>query len=635
MAEFNFTNNISDTTVPQVTVNNEIADTTETHNINDNQVEITVTGNESGNWFFDAKANYKDKDNVDKSVDMVVSGTRPHYAKITINDADFNYPITLTGTYERSYEINNQTENCTVENLKEHYKDKEPVTIALTANVGHIFKEESKPTIKFQSSFSSYKVESTLQDGNKKAVFSWLMNEGVRNPRTGSYYLTGSAETDTTPVPQVTVNNEIADTTETHNINDNQVEITVTGNESGNWFFDAKANYKDKDNVDKSVDMVVSGTRPHYAKITINDADFNYPITLTGTYERSYEINNQTENCTVENLKEHYKDKEPVTIALTANVGHIFKEESKPTIKFQSSFSSYKVESTLQDGNKKAVFSWLMNEGVRNPNTGDYYLTGSAETDTTPPVGGKYGSINVYIVNDDALNQLAQQRFLQSTGTDGNVTAIDIGDYVNRIKRIYTDITESGESTLSLGNYNTGIKVKTPAVENITLDYGSVTVPAPNKDITDYDSVYKLFLPFKGFVSLSEEYAGKEINLQYVVNIITGNGVAKLSCDGIVFQVETVTPSLDVIYRTLAQDIRQVGDDSWNDFALYGIEPYLYATYYVSKSDIRNNDSKRSVLGDLTGFVSVDDVDIISTTNMLADEQEMIYNKLSEGVYIE
>jgi hypothetical protein len=438
-----------------------------------------------------------------------------------------------------------------------------------------------------------------------------------------------------TQVPQVTVNNEIADTTESHIINDSQVEITVKGDKAGCWFFDAKANYKDKGNLDKSVNMVVSGTRPHYAKITINDADFNYPITLTGTYERSYEINNRTENCTVENLKEHYKDKEPVTIALTANKGYIFDNENKPIINFQSSFSSYKVESTLQDGNKKAVFSWLMNEGVRNPNTGTYYLKGSAKPDTTPPVGGKYGAINVYIVNDDVLDQLAKQRFIQSTGTNENATAIDIGDYVNRIKRIYTDITERGESTLSLGNYNTGITVKTPALENITLDYGSITVPAPNKDITDYDSNFKLFLPFKGFVSLSEEYAGKEINLQYVVNIITGNGVAKLSCDGSVFQVETVTPSLDVIYRTLAQDIRQVGGDSWNDFALYGIEPYLYATYYVSKTDIRNNDSKRSVLGHLKGFVSVDDVDIISTTNMLADEQEMIYNKLSDGVYIE
>jgi hypothetical protein len=495
------------------------------------------------------------------------------------------------------------------------------------ANTGTVIKKEPQPTLVYNDyTWGDEKTDNlTISEDGSTAVSSWLELSPEDYP---DIVINGESE-EGTPVPKVTVNNEIADTTESHTINGSQVEITVTGDNVGYWFFDAKATYKDKGNLDKSVNMVISGTQPHYAKITINDADFDYPITLTGTYERSYEIKNQTENCIVENLKERYKDKEPVTITLTANTEYIFDNESKPKITFESSFDNYEVESTLQDGNKKAVFSWLMNEGVNDPNSGNYYLTGSAKPDTTPPVGGKYGSINVYIVNDDALDKLAKQRFIQSTGT-----AIDIGEYVNSIKRIYTDITESGESTLSLGNYNTGIKVKTPGVENITLDYGSITVPAPNKDITDYASDFKIFLPFKGFVSLSEEYVGKEINLQYVVNIITGKGVAKLSCDGSVFQVEQITPSLDVIYRTLSQDIRQVGSDSWNDFALYGIEPYLYATSYVSKSDIRNNESKRSVLGDLKGFVSVDAVDIISTHNMLEEEQKQIYNLLNSGVYV-
>lgn len=274
-----------------------------------------------------------------------------------------------------------------------------------------------------------------------------------------------------------------------------------------------------------------------------------------------------------------------------------------------------------------------MNEDVISPNLGNYYLQGKAVESSTPPIGGKYGAINVYVVNDDNLDELAKQRFVESTGE--TATAIDIGNYINRIKRIYTCIPLSGDTTINLGNYNTGITAKTPSIEVITLDFGTLEVPAPNKDLTDYESDFQLFLPFKGFVSLSEYYAGKEISLQYVINIITGEGVAKLSCEGIIFQMEQVTPSLDVIYRTLAQDIRTVGGDSWNDFALYGVEPFLSATCYNSRSSERNNDNVRLKLGDVTGFVSVDDVTPIHTAEMLTEEQEMIYTALSNGVYIE
>lgn len=102
----------------------------------------------------------------------MISGDKPTYAKFVITDADFSQPITITGTYERRYEIINQTENCTVSNLKQYYKDGETVNIELTANVGFVFEEtEDKPKIYFESSFGDYTVQSTLQDNGKKAVF--------------------------------------------------------------------------------------------------------------------------------------------------------------------------------------------------------------------------------------------------------------------------------------------------------------------------------------------------------------------------------------------------------------------------------------------------------------------------------
>lgn len=529
-------------------------------------------------------------------------------------------------------QITNNIPNTTVEYTADESGWMPVYTFTVKSNEGIKIKTEPQPVVKYyDATWGSEKTANlTVSEDGTQATATGIEISPDDDPRVT---IEGESEGGT-PLPAVDVINNIAGTEESHTIEDTTVNITITGDAVASWFFDAKASYTGTDGSPKTLNADISGDRPTYAKFSITDADFSQPITISGTYERRYEIENQTENCVVSNLQTYYKDGGPVNIELTANAGYVFEEgDNKPKIYFESPFDDYTVQSTLQDNGNKAVFSWEMNEGVSSPATGSYFLQGKAVEKTTPPVGGKYGAINVYVVDDDNLNELAKQRFVETTGE--TATAIDIGNYINRIKRIYTDIPLSGDTTINLGNYSTGINAKTPSIEVITIDFGTLTVPAPNKDLTDYESDFQMFLPFKGFVSLSEDYAGKEITLQYVISIITGEGVAKLSCEGVIFQMEQIKPSLDVIYRTLSQDIRTVGDDSWNDFVLYGVEPFLTATYYISRSPERNNDSIKSKLGDLTGFVSVDDVTPIHTAEMLTEEQEMIYTALSDGVYIE
>ena len=67
-----------------------------------------------------------------------------------------------------------------------------------------------------------------------------------------------------------------------------------------------------------------------------------------------------------------------------------------------------------------------------------------------------------------------------------------------------------------------------------------------------------------------------------------------------------------------------------------GLEPYIILKWYESKNaNGRNNDFKRGVISSFTGFNSFTDITPISAQNMLANEQQMIYNALQTGVYIE
>lgn len=500
--------------------------------------------------------------------------------------------------------------------------------ITVTAPDGVTIKSTPVPTFTYTDALwgEPETVNMTVSPDGKTATLDEVQvyAEGYPN-------VTINGESEGSAQQSAEVVNNISGTQESHTVDGSSVAITVSGSVSSNRFFSPKAQYTGTDGSSKTVDME---TTDNTATVTITDADLSQPITLSGTYERAYFIANNTQNCKVEGLKPYYKNGESVAITLTSNSGYVFESgDNLPMIQFASAFGTYEVESVLQENNTKAVISWQMNEGVTNPNSGGYTLLGSAVESTAPPVGTQYGPINVYVVTEENLDALAKVRFIQPSGDTGN--AIDMGEYINRIKRIYTAVPVSGDTTLMAGNYNTGITVKTPSIDKITLDFGSVTLPSPNGDLTDYESEFQLFLPFKGFVNIPEDYAGKEISLQYVISIITGAGVAMLSYNGTVFQIEQVVPSLDVIYRTLSQDMRSVSSDSWNDFALYGTEPYVNAIHYISRSSQRNKDNKRMQIGQISGFAVLDDIDPIHTADMLSDEQNLIYYVLSQGIFVE
>ena len=264
-------------------------------------------------------------------------------------------------------------------------------------------------------------------------------------------------------------------------------------------------------------------------------------------------------------------------------------------------------------------------------------LTITADAAAVHEIGSKYGAINAYIVTLDNLNDFAKKRFIKATNINGVETyeLIDLGKYVNRIKRIYTPIASSSTDVLRCGNYNTEIQVLQPSADKITLDFGNVVVPAPNGDITDYESDIKIFIPFNGFVSVPNDYVGEQINLQIDINVLTGDGVARLMHNDVLFQVVDVRPNSDILYRT-STDLTLIGSDDWNETIYYGIEPFIYCKYFTSKnSNGRNTDLKRGVISSFNGFNTFEDVTVISTDNMLTYEQRAIYDALERGIYID
>ena len=253
----------------------------------------------------------------------------------------------------------------------------------------------------------------------------------------------------------------------------------------------------------------------------------------------------------------------------------------------------------------------------------------------TPPTIKNYGAINVYIVTLANLDEFAKKRFFVQTSeteTGTHYSEVNLGQYVNRIKRIFATVPVGGDDVLKCGNYNTEIKVKYPDSDVMVLDFGNVELTGANGNNEDFNAQVQIFIPCRGVVTVDSKYIGKTINLTIKVNVITGDSVALLSCDGVTFQIESFSLSRDVLYR-LGTDLNVVGGEQWNEQILYGLEPYVLITENLTVDVPVNNTQENVTINSVTGFAQFANVDL-NTANLLVDEYNEIVSQLETGVYL-
>ena len=545
-----------------------------------------------------------------------------------VYDTDANTAFVITGNtrLDNELDVTNEIPNTTATGEK---LGTSQARITVKANEGY---KITAAQVKFTGSYG-YPVTKDLTISPDGKTASWEYDDA----NTGeSFTLTGTTASEGTP--ELTVTNEIADTTEQHTYDGQTATFTVNGSYPKYRFKQPTVNYTGTDGQPKTIQMEVEVLeRGSIATATVTDIDPTKPVTITGQYLYAIMIEPSLSNCYADpELPEHLFEGDTLSVVLKANPNTAFDDTDEmkiPVFSYQDENGYYQNKPLTVSEDKQTATGQIL--------LGDYQSMGVvAEAYPVTVVGEQYGAINVYLVTLDELAEFSGKRFFKETGTDPSTGApiyenIDLGAYVNKIRRVYTNIGASSTDVIRCGNYNTGVSCHQPAQDKITLDFGTAVVPAHNEDNTDYESEIQIFLPFAGFVNLNNAYAGKTIALQYVINVVTGNGVALLSCNGVVFQVEETEPSSEIIYLSPSTQVKTMGGDDWNEMLYYGLEPYIYCKWYESASNGRNNDRQTGILGDFRGFNVFDDVTPIHTAEMLTEEQEMIYTALSDGVYIE
>lgn len=465
------------------------------------------------------------------------------------------------------------------------------------------------PVVTYNNNYNEI-VQGTMNVNGNVATFSVPVNTNIEVTINGTF----------TPKPkELTITNNVSGTTATYVQNGESFDITLTGNTDGSYSVVPVVSYRNESGTETTGEMHVNGK---IATFSVPVAT-NETVTITGTFtpetpQKDVPVTYELTNCTVSPQPQTVKTGSTLNLTVTPN-------------------TNYRLDScnlVWNDGTKDVTIS--VTGGVISFPVPDscVAITVKAVASIITPIGKNYGAINVYCVTLDNLDAFSKQRFFDiKDDSQGIYEEVNLGIFVNRIKRIFTNVPVSGTDSLKCGNYNTGITVQTPEKDVISLNFGDVTLTGLNGDSEDYNAQISVFIPCRGFVAVDSKYIGKTINLSFKVNVITGDAVAFLSCDGVVFQLESFSLSRDVIYKTGTTELNIVGGTQWDEQILYGLEPYVIITQNTTVNKPVNNTQESVTIGDVTGYAQFENVDL-DTVNLLVDEYNTIISELENGVYL-
>lgn len=518
-----------------------------------------------------------------------------------------------------TYNISDQT--TVIGEQPETIEKGETLSLTLQANTG--FKFDPVPLVAIRtSSFQYINTNFEIDSTGKKATISYVIPMNAASCTVKAFTVES-----TEPVPEtVTVTNKLSNCTSSLNngtVNKGE-EITITLTANNGFSFslsDAPTIDYETTGTPSKVFNVASDKLSASITITPND---NFTINANAYEIKTFvNVTYNLANCVSSLTGETVEKGKEITVTVTANENAQF-DGITPNVHYLEHGIPKTVNFTLDNEKKTGTLTFTPN----------FNFTLNAEANVIEPVAKNYGAINVYKVSLENLEAFSKQRFSKVVDeTTGTTQTVNLGVYVNRIKRIFANVPVSGTDNLKCGNYDTKIVVESPKTDILSIDFGNVELTGANGNNEDFNAQIEMFIPCRGVVSIDSKYIGKTINLTIKVNVITGDALAFISCNGVAFQFESFSLSRDVIYRTGDNDLNIVGGDKWNEEILYGLEPYVLITENLTVNVPVNNTQENVTINAVTGFAQFANVNL-NAANLLVSEYDEIISQLETGVYL-
>ena len=565
-------------------------------------------------------------------------------------------PVTLNGTTSRAgrtLQTVENLQNCTISGLPSTVTDQSTLNLTLTADTNCTF--ETTPLLEFGTVVvkpdgnPAQNAAFTVSNDKLTATLSIDLSEWNLDYMTTveTLTITAAATSAIYSVP-ITRNLTLCTTNAPTSISEVMTSVNIICTANNNCEFDTAPSivfYDANNTVLHSFTFTVLQSKLS-ANVTFDVSEFNdfenvTSIVLTATANAivaKKELTQILSNCTTNAPQYILETDTVINVTATANSNCVFNTAPQLFIIDTNGDPNVFNFTIAQDGLTASL--------AFDVETFDFDNIGNtceitASADTITPYQTKYGSIHVYKLSENQLEQFSNQRFFVenlATGTEEpQYERIDLGNYVHSIKRVYLAVNDTVADVLKCGNYNTHIAVETPLDDTLTVDCGTVTIPTPNNSNVDFNSEITLFLPFVGMVAISNEFCGKTLNLVYRCNLIKGDAIAEITVNGVAMLQYECNIGYDIIYKTLVTQtaFNTVGNVDFNTQILKGLQPYAVLKYYTDKNaQIFNTDCLRVPLSEISGYFAANEIENFVSDTITDTEKQTLFNEIANGVFI-
>ena len=555
----------------------------------------------------------------------------------TINGATAEIPVTPV-----TYSITNSVSNTstTPADLSALEVSTE-VTITITANDGYYF-----TTAPYIESSDGMGALNTYSFSTSETSFPKTYSITLTSQQTAELdQFTNTIKGEVSQLKTFSIINDVANTTPdialTGLICGSEITINLSANDG--FYFSEAPKLECNDGMGSILNFnftTLQETSPTLYTLTLSANDTQYLNDYTNrikgataetptveTYTIKISLTNATAN--IDSVTEYVKG-EPLEIVVTAREGYYF--SVAPVFKYSVKGELVNDSLTGDGMEKPTVFtkSYTGEETANFSNTATVGgLYGEAIIIPTVDIQSMYGIIKAYAPTAEQLQAIGEVRYVVlATGE-----VLDLGQYITSLRKLFIDLpVTTQKEAVKLGDKATGVECLTLATDKITINCGSVAIAETYNNVVDYtNTTVDLYLPFIGFRPLTtSKIMGRTLNIKYVVNVLTGDGVCCVYADEMLIETFNCNLSFEVPYK-LNNDFYSSTLNIDSSY-LYGFTPFVLIRTTQSITKPKYADSKEGLLNSFSGFVVCTRVD--NTLSISDKEKDEINRLLTSGVYI-
>lgn len=260
------------------------------------------------------------------------------------------------------------------------------------------------------------------------------------------------------------------------------------------------------------------------------------------------------------------------------------------------------------------------------------------DVDTKLPTPETKAGNNVYIVDNDKLSKITENRFVL-TGTD---VLLDYGQYILSVLELPFTIDPAliaGTENVMLGDKDTHVAANKVSVDILPVNMGDITIPETYNNLLDYDNTTAiLHLPFAPSINIDPEYViGQTLSVEYLIDCYTGKATINIKSTkigGAVIDQKIVSLGINIPYAQFTG-----GDVTNSNIEVGGDNRIKIPFIEIVRSDAPLKDGLFSavivdekILNTQTGFITVDNIDLVSKA--IKSEKDELISILNGGVII-